>query len=85
MSLQTVYTVRDGLDGSVQFAHCSLAECKQWITDYNRKYDMDMGHIIDIWEFGKVIGTVQLDFLDPLDFANDAKIWKTRLFEEVKA
>lgn len=84
MGLQTVYTVRDGLDGSVGFAHSSFAECKQWIMEQNRKYDMDMGHIIDIWEFGKVIGTARLDFLDPLDFANDAKIWKTTLFEDVK-
>lgn len=83
MSLQTVYTVRDGLDGSVQMAHGSLATCKQWVKDKNDS-SWAMGYVIDIWEFGKIIGTVQLDFLDPLDFMNDAKIWKTTLFEEVK-
>lgn len=83
MGLQTVYTVRDGLDGSVGFAHSSFAECKRWILE-KQGYMGSIGYIIDIWEFGKVIGTVQLDYLDPLDFMNDAKIWKTTLFEEVK-
>lgn len=83
MSLQTVYTVRDGLDGSVQFAHGSFAECKRWVQEKNAA-TWSMGYVIDIWEFGKIIGTAQLDYLDPLDFMNDAKIWKTTLFEEVK-
>lgn len=82
MGLQTVYTVRDGLDGSVGFAHSSFAECKRWVLE---KRDCLWGdYIIDIWEFGKVIGKVELDYLDPLDFTVTAKIWKTTLFEDVK-